>query len=134
MSRNYDNWERLVGAVLQREQDREVARADSRSTSFSSISISLDFDEHSLSLPREEQNVENGRRNSRLDSSDGSYVASSTTKGIAGCKVDLEGAQGYSEGSSSHFKCWSCRWRLAHLASYYLWSCAQSIYRWSFPN
>ncbi|CAA3003155.1 ubiquitin-conjugating enzyme [Olea europaea subsp. europaea] len=81
MSRNYDNWERLVGAVLQREQDREVARADSRSTSFSSISISLDFDEHSLSLPREEQNVENGRRNSRLDSSDGSYVASSTTKG-----------------------------------------------------
>ncbi|XP_022878711.1 uncharacterized protein LOC111396526 isoform X1 [Olea europaea var. sylvestris] len=89
MSRNYDNWERLVGAVLRREQDREVALADSRSTSFSSISISLDFDEQSLSLPRE-QNVENGRRNS----SDGSYVASSSTKGIAGCKVDLEGAQG----------------------------------------
>ncbi|CAA2989902.1 Hypothetical predicted protein, partial [Olea europaea subsp. europaea] len=76
MSRNYDNWERLVGAVLRREQDREVALADSRSTSFSSISISLDFDEQSLSLPRE-QNVENGRRNS----SDGSYVASSSTKG-----------------------------------------------------
>ncbi|XP_022878722.1 uncharacterized protein LOC111396526 isoform X3 [Olea europaea var. sylvestris] len=75
MSRNYDNWERLVGAVLRREQDREVALADSRSTSFSSISISLDFDEQSLSLPRE-QNVENGRRNS----SDGSYVASSSTK------------------------------------------------------
>ncbi|CAI9768171.1 unnamed protein product [Fraxinus pennsylvanica] len=80
MSRNYDNWDRLVGAVLQRERDREVARADSRSTSSSSISISLDFDELSLSLPREEQNVENGRRNSKLDSSNSSYIASSSTK------------------------------------------------------
>ncbi|KAL2558707.1 ubiquitin-conjugating enzyme E2 10-like [Forsythia ovata] len=64
MSRNYDNWERLVGAVLQREKDREVARADSRSTSTSS---SLDFGELSLSLLREEQNVEIGGRNSRFD-------------------------------------------------------------------
>ncbi|CAI9768174.1 unnamed protein product [Fraxinus pennsylvanica] len=78
MSRNYDNWERLVGAVLQREQDREVARADSRSTSFSSISASLDFDEQSLSLPREEQSVEDGRRNSILDSNS-SYIGSSST-------------------------------------------------------
>ncbi|CAI9768173.1 unnamed protein product [Fraxinus pennsylvanica] len=80
MSRNYDNWDRLVGAVLQRERDREVARADSRSTSSSSISISLDFDELSLSLPREEQNVETGRRNLKLDSSNSSYIASSSTK------------------------------------------------------
>ncbi|KAL2542147.1 SUMO-conjugating enzyme UBC9 [Abeliophyllum distichum] len=64
MSRNYDNWERLVRAVLQREKDREVARADSRSTSASS---SLDFGELSLSLLREEQNVEIGGRNSRFD-------------------------------------------------------------------
>ncbi|KAL2558692.1 ubiquitin-conjugating enzyme E2 10-like [Forsythia ovata] len=74
MSRNYDNWERLVGAVLRREQDREVACSDSRSTSFNSNSISLDFDELSLSLPREEQNLDNGGRNSRFD-----YMASSST-------------------------------------------------------
>lgn len=79
MSKNYDNWERLVRAVLQREQDREVALADSRSTSFSSISTSLDFDEQSLSFPREEQNVEDGRRNSILDSNS-SYIGSSRTR------------------------------------------------------
>ncbi|KAL2484601.1 Ubiquitin-conjugating enzyme E2 10 [Abeliophyllum distichum] len=77
MSMNYDNWERLVGAVLRREHDREVACSDSRSTSFCSNSISLDFDELSLSFPREEQNLENGGRNSRFD-----YMASSSTKGI----------------------------------------------------
>ncbi|KAL2558702.1 ubiquitin-conjugating enzyme E2 10-like [Forsythia ovata] len=65
---NYDNWERLVGAVLQREKDQEVARADSRSTSTSS---SLDFGELSLSLLREEQNVEIGGRNSRFDANTG---------------------------------------------------------------
>ncbi|KAL2542152.1 SUMO-conjugating enzyme UBC9 [Abeliophyllum distichum] len=74
MSMNYDNWERLVGAVLRREQDREVACSDSRSTSFSSNSISLDFDELSLSLPREEQNLDNGGSSSRFD-----YMASSST-------------------------------------------------------
>ncbi|XP_022878739.1 ubiquitin-conjugating enzyme E2 10-like [Olea europaea var. sylvestris] len=80
MPRNYDNWGRLVGAVQRREQDRELALADSRSTSFSSISMSLDFDELSLSLPREEQNVENGRRSSSSDSSNSSYIAFSSTK------------------------------------------------------
>ncbi|KAL0349166.1 UNVERIFIED_CONTAM: hypothetical protein Sangu_1144400 [Sesamum angustifolium] len=30
MAMNYDNWERLVGAVLRREGDREIALADSR--------------------------------------------------------------------------------------------------------
>ncbi|CAI9779253.1 unnamed protein product [Fraxinus pennsylvanica] len=76
MSRNYDSWERLVVAVLRREKDREVARADSRSpsSSSSSSSLSLDFDELSLSLPREVQNVENGRH-SRLDSSNSSSIA-----------------------------------------------------------
>ncbi|KAL2558709.1 ubiquitin-conjugating enzyme E2 10-like [Forsythia ovata] len=77
MSKNYDNWERLVGAVLRREKDREVACSDSRSTSFSSNSISLDFDELSLSLPREEQNLDNGGRNSRFD-----YMASSSTNDL----------------------------------------------------
>ncbi|KAL2487350.1 Plant transposase (Ptta/En/Spm family) [Abeliophyllum distichum] len=48
MSMNYDNWERPVGADLRPEQDREVACSNSRSTSFSSNSISLDFDELSL--------------------------------------------------------------------------------------
>ncbi|KAL2558701.1 protein Brevis radix-like 1 [Forsythia ovata] len=68
MSRNYDNWEKLVGAVLRREQDRDLARADSRSTSFSSNSISLDFDELSLSLPREVTNVKIEGRSSRSES------------------------------------------------------------------
>ncbi|KAL2558698.1 Uncharacterized protein Fot_03437 [Forsythia ovata] len=68
VSRNYDNWERLVGAVLQQEKDQEVARADSRSTSTSS---SLDFGELSLSLLREEQNAEIGGRNSRFDANIG---------------------------------------------------------------
>ncbi|KAL2558694.1 ubiquitin-conjugating enzyme E2 10-like [Forsythia ovata] len=76
MSRNYDNWERLVVAVLRREKDREVACSDSRSTSFSSNSISSYFDELSLSFPREEQNLDNGGRNSRFD-----YMASSSTNG-----------------------------------------------------
>ncbi|KAL2542183.1 Uncharacterized protein Adt_03161 [Abeliophyllum distichum] len=74
MSMNYDNWERLVGAVLRREQDREVACSDSRSTGFSSNSISLDFDELSLNFLIEEQNLDNGGRNSRFD-----YMASSST-------------------------------------------------------
>ncbi|KAL2484599.1 Ubiquitin-conjugating enzyme E2 10 [Abeliophyllum distichum] len=74
MSMNYDNWERLVGAVLRREQDREVACSDSRSTSFSSNSISLDFDELSLSLLKKEQNHDNGGSSSRFD-----YMASSST-------------------------------------------------------
>ncbi|CAA3000232.1 ubiquitin-conjugating enzyme E2 10 [Olea europaea subsp. europaea] len=76
MSRNYDNWGRLVGAVLQRERDWEVARADSRSSSSSSISVSLDIEDLSLSLLREEQNVEYGRRNS----SNSSFIASSSIK------------------------------------------------------
>ncbi|KAL2542137.1 Protein Brevis radix-like 1 [Abeliophyllum distichum] len=68
MSRNYDNWEKLVGAVLRREQDRDLARADSRSTSFSSNSISLDFEELSLSFRREVTNVKIGGRSSRSES------------------------------------------------------------------
>ncbi|KAL0456763.1 UNVERIFIED_CONTAM: hypothetical protein Slati_1015500 [Sesamum latifolium] len=35
MAMNYDNWERLVGAVLRREGDREIALADSRDPSIS---------------------------------------------------------------------------------------------------
>ncbi|CAI9776097.1 unnamed protein product [Fraxinus pennsylvanica] len=40
MSNNYDNWERLVDAVLRREHDRELALAHSRDPSFSSSIIS----------------------------------------------------------------------------------------------
>ncbi|CAA3026666.1 Hypothetical predicted protein [Olea europaea subsp. europaea] len=43
MSNNYDNWERLMGVVLQREQDQEVALADLRKLSFRSISSSSIF-------------------------------------------------------------------------------------------
>ncbi|KAL2558699.1 ubiquitin-conjugating enzyme E2 10-like [Forsythia ovata] len=75
MSRNYDNWERLVGAVLRREKDREVACLDSRSTSFSSNSISLDFDELSLSLLKKEQNHDNGGSNSRFELDNSSFRA-----------------------------------------------------------
>ncbi|KAL2463322.1 putative F-box protein PP2-B12 [Forsythia ovata] len=41
MSENYDNWERLVEAVLRREHDREIALAHSREPSFSSGSSSF---------------------------------------------------------------------------------------------
>ncbi|KAL2558697.1 protein Brevis radix-like 1 [Forsythia ovata] len=92
MSRNYDNWEKLVGAVLRREQDRDLARADSRSTSLSSNSISLDFDELSLSLPREVTNVKIEGRSSRSESGpslliSGSFERSdnnSSSKGLDG--------------------------------------------------
>ncbi|CAA3017023.1 Hypothetical predicted protein [Olea europaea subsp. europaea] len=40
MSHNYDNWERIVEAVLRREHDRELALAHSRESSFSSSIIS----------------------------------------------------------------------------------------------
>ncbi|CAI9776088.1 unnamed protein product [Fraxinus pennsylvanica] len=43
MSNNYDKWGRLVEVVLRREQDREVALADSRESSFRSISSSSRF-------------------------------------------------------------------------------------------
>ncbi|KAL2527742.1 Serine/threonine-protein phosphatase PP1 isozyme 4 [Abeliophyllum distichum] len=43
MSNNYDNWERLVEAVLRREKDREIALSYSRESSFSSISSSFRF-------------------------------------------------------------------------------------------
>ncbi|KAL0464165.1 UNVERIFIED_CONTAM: Mitogen-activated protein kinase [Sesamum latifolium] len=45
MSDNYDNWEKLVGAVLRREQFRELALRDSRSSSsLSSSSSSFNLD------------------------------------------------------------------------------------------
>ncbi|CAA3000749.1 Hypothetical predicted protein [Olea europaea subsp. europaea] len=62
----YDNWERLLQAVLRRQQYLEMAHAHSRSTSAAS-SVSLDFDELSLDSPREEKNVENEGRSSQSD-------------------------------------------------------------------
>lgn len=43
MSKNYDNWERLVTAVLRRERDKRMALAHSRDPSISSTSSSLDL-------------------------------------------------------------------------------------------
>ncbi|XP_020552896.1 uncharacterized protein LOC105172056 [Sesamum indicum] len=43
MAMNYDNWERLVGAVLRREGDREIALADSRDPSISGSRTSSAF-------------------------------------------------------------------------------------------
>ncbi|XP_022863051.1 protein Brevis radix-like 3 [Olea europaea var. sylvestris] len=62
----YDNWERLLQAVLRRQQYLEMAHAHSRSTSAAS-SVSLDFEELSLDSPGEEKNVENEERSSRFD-------------------------------------------------------------------
>ncbi|KAL2542166.1 protein Brevis radix-like 3 [Abeliophyllum distichum] len=82
MSRNYDNWERLVKVVLRREQYWQMAHDHSRNTSTSSLS--LDFDELSLSLRREEINVENVRKNSRSDSINTPGIHSTTINGIQG--------------------------------------------------
>ncbi|XP_022863054.1 protein Brevis radix-like 4 isoform X2 [Olea europaea var. sylvestris] len=62
----YDNWGRLLQAVLRRQQYLEMAHAHSRSTS-SASSVSLDFDELSLNSPSEEKTVENEGRSSRSD-------------------------------------------------------------------
>ncbi|KAG8369690.1 hypothetical protein BUALT_Bualt14G0040200 [Buddleja alternifolia] len=43
MSKNYDNWERLVSAVLRRETDREIALNHSRSVSSRSSTSNLSF-------------------------------------------------------------------------------------------
>ncbi|KAL0380716.1 UNVERIFIED_CONTAM: protein MIZU-KUSSEI 1 [Sesamum angustifolium] len=49
MSRNYDNWDRLVGAVMRREQLRQIALRRSRSSSyFNSMSSSPDLDDHGI--------------------------------------------------------------------------------------
>lgn len=41
MSKNYDNWERLVQSVLRREHDREIALRDSCSVSSASTDVTL---------------------------------------------------------------------------------------------
>lgn len=43
MSRNYDNWERLVTAVVRKEEDRQLALAHSRDSSIISTSSSFDL-------------------------------------------------------------------------------------------
>ncbi|KAH6770201.1 hypothetical protein C2S52_015004 [Perilla frutescens var. hirtella] len=43
MSKNYDNWERLVTAVVRRERDKKMALSHSRDPSISSTSSSLDL-------------------------------------------------------------------------------------------
>ncbi|KAL2551215.1 Protein kinase superfamily protein [Forsythia ovata] len=68
MSNNYDNWERLVGAVLRREQFRQLALAHSRESSISSVSSSFSFSFESLHL---EASYSNGGVLSEMSSSAG---------------------------------------------------------------
>ncbi|KAL2551212.1 Protein kinase domain-containing protein [Forsythia ovata] len=68
MSNNYDNWERLVGAVLRREQFRQLAIAHSRESSISSVSSSFSFRFESLHL---EASYSNGGVLSEMSSSAG---------------------------------------------------------------
>lgn len=92
----YDNWGRLVQAVQRREQYWEMAHADSRSTS-SASSISFDLDDLSLSLPREETNIENEGRSSRSDYSS-SQLLNDPVKGI---ENDLRSKGVHGNGSKS---------------------------------
>ncbi|KAG8381182.1 hypothetical protein BUALT_Bualt06G0095700 [Buddleja alternifolia] len=62
MSRNYDNWERLVAAVLKKQEIWELCHAHSRSTSFSSILSDIDpssVDENLKSTRSEVQETAN---------------------------------------------------------------------------
>ncbi|KAL2542142.1 Protein BREVIS RADIX [Abeliophyllum distichum] len=106
MSRNYDNWERLVGAVLKREQYWEMAHAHSRNTSTAS-SVSLDFDELSLSLPREVTNVEIGGTSSRSDYLDpsqlisDSFESTDSRKGLDGNGLKSQNSEISSDASQN---------------------------------
>ncbi|KAL2551216.1 putative serine/threonine-protein kinase Cx32 [Forsythia ovata] len=68
MSNNYDNWERLVEAVLKREQFRQLTLAHSRESSISSVSSSFSFRFESLHL---ESSYSNGGVLSAMSSSAG---------------------------------------------------------------
>ncbi|KAL2551214.1 putative serine/threonine-protein kinase PIX13 [Forsythia ovata] len=86
MSNNYDNWERLVGAVLRREQFRQLALAHSRESSTSSLSSSFSFRFESLHLGASSSQVNetDGERLLPSDYSNGGVLsATSSSAGLS---------------------------------------------------
>ncbi|KAL2551202.1 Protein kinase superfamily protein [Forsythia ovata] len=86
MSNNYDNWERLVEAVLRREQFRQLALAHSRESSISSVSSSFNFRFESLHLEASSSKVNetDGKRWLPSDYSiGGDFSATSSSAGLS---------------------------------------------------
>ncbi|KAG8369705.1 hypothetical protein BUALT_Bualt14G0041700 [Buddleja alternifolia] len=74
MSKNYDNWERLMGAVLRRERDRQIALNHSYSSVSSTSSTSndltsslFDHDDHSLVNAKHRNQLPADYSNSTID-------------------------------------------------------------------
>ncbi|KAL2531218.1 Protein kinase superfamily protein [Abeliophyllum distichum] len=80
MSNNYDNWERLVEAVLRREQFRQLALAHSRESSISSVSSSFNFRFESLHLEASSSKVNetDGERLLPSDYSNGGVLSATS--------------------------------------------------------
>ncbi|KAL2551207.1 Protein kinase superfamily protein [Forsythia ovata] len=87
MSNNYDNWGRLVEAVLKREQFRQLALAHSRESSISSVSSSFSFRFESLHLEASSSKVNetDGDRLLPSDYSNGGVL--SATRSSAGLSL-----------------------------------------------
>ncbi|KAL2463291.1 putative F-box protein PP2-B12 [Forsythia ovata] len=68
MSQNYDNWERIVEAVLRREELRQVALYSSREPSFSSISSS--FITEPATPIHDDQNIQLGSSSNTVNETD----------------------------------------------------------------
>ncbi|KAL2463331.1 F-box protein PP2-B10 [Forsythia ovata] len=68
MSQNYDNWERIVKAVLRREELRQVALYSSREPSFSSISSS--FITEAATPIHDYQNIQLGSSSNTVNETD----------------------------------------------------------------
>ncbi|KAL2469513.1 F-box protein PP2-B10 [Abeliophyllum distichum] len=68
MSQNYDNWERVVEAVLRREELRQVALYSSREPSFSSISSS--FITEPATPIHDDQNIQLGTSSNTVNETD----------------------------------------------------------------
>ncbi|KAL2531226.1 Protein kinase superfamily protein [Abeliophyllum distichum] len=97
MSNNYDNWERLVEAVLKREQFRQLTLAHSRESSISSGSSSFNFRFESLHLEASSSKV-NETDGERLLPSDYREIIPSCTPGTSS---DYSNGGGLSATSSS---------------------------------
>ncbi|KAL2551179.1 Protein kinase superfamily protein [Forsythia ovata] len=97
MSNNYDNWERLVEAVLKREQFRQLALAHSRESSISSVSSSFNFRFESLHLEASSSKV-NETDGERLLPSDYREIIPTCTPGTSS---DYSNGGGLSATSSS---------------------------------
>ncbi|KAL2551180.1 Protein kinase superfamily protein [Forsythia ovata] len=97
MSNNYDNWERLVEAVLKREQFQQLALAHSRESSISSVSSSFNFRFESLHLEASSSKV-NETDGERLLPSDYREIIPTCTPGTSS---DYSNGGGLSATSSS---------------------------------